>query len=162
MSTHENADARRTVKEIADEVDITMVTTHAPDGSLRSRPLSLQQATEDGDLWYVASGDADIVSEIEADPRVNAAFSGKGSWLSVTGVATVSRARADLERVWTPSAEAWFPEGIDTPGIVAIAITGESAEFWDSPGKVATLLQVATARLRNKEPHPGTNETVEL
>lgn len=162
MSTHEKAEARSTVREIAESVDITMLTTHAPDGSLRSRPLSLQAATDDGDLWFVAKQEADIVSEIEADPRVNAAFAGKGSWLSVTGSATISRDRTDLERIWTPSAEAWFPEGIETPGIVAISVTGASAEYWDSPGAISTLLQVAVARVRGKEPEPGENETVQL
>lgn len=162
MSTHEKADARKTVREIATDIDITMLTTHAPDGSLRSRPLSLHEATEDGDLWYVASGEADIVAEIEADPRVNAALAGKGSWLSVTGTATVSRDRADLERLWTPSAEAWFPKGIDTPGIVAIHVHGSSAEYWDSPGAVVTLVKVLAARVKNEEPNPGSNETVQL
>ncbi|WP_348525655.1 pyridoxamine 5'-phosphate oxidase family protein [Litorihabitans aurantiacus] len=125
-------------------------------------PLSLQEATEDGAFWYVAAGDADIVAEIEAHPGVNASFAGKGSWLSVTGSARTSRDRADLERVWTPSAEAWFPQGIDTPGLVAVVIEGESAEYWDSPGKVATLIELATKRLRGQQPDPGDNETVEL
>ncbi|PWD51625.1 pyridoxamine 5'-phosphate oxidase [Serinibacter arcticus] len=162
MSTHDSTDARATVREIAADIDITMLTTHAPDGSLRSRPMSLQEATEDGDLWYVASGDSDIVSEIAADPRVNAALAGKGSWLSVTGTGIVSRDRAVLERIWTPSAEAWFPEGIDTPGVVAINVIGESAEFWDGPGAVVTLVKTVAARVQHKEPEVGRNETVEL
>ena len=67
-----------------------------------------------------------------------------------------------LERIWTPSAEAWFPEGIDTPGVVAINVIGESAEFWDGPGAVVTLVKTVAARVQHKEPEVGRNETVEL
>ena len=160
MSNHKNAKARATVSEIAADIDITMLTTHAAGGSLRSRPMSHQEANDEGDLWYVAPGDSDIVSEIEANPNVNAALASKSSWLSVAGRATISRSRADLERIWTPSAEAWFPQGIETPGLVAIHVSGDGAEYWDSPGAVATLIQVAVAKVRGQEPQPGTNETV--
>jgi hypothetical protein len=57
--------------ELIDGIDIAMLTTHALDGSLVSRPLQTQERTDDVDLWFMTSTDTHKVEELQANPEVN-------------------------------------------------------------------------------------------
>ena len=43
-----------------------------------------------------------------------------------------------------------------------IRVDGESAEYWDSPGKVGTLVGVLKAKVTGSRPDDGDNDTVDL
>ena len=47
------------------------------------------------------------------------------------GEATLSRNKAEFEEHWTKDLEIWFPDGIDTPGIVLIKVHAGEIEYWD-------------------------------
>ena len=52
--------------ELIGEIRIAMLTTTAEDGSLRSRPMTTQQATFDGKLWFFTKRESPKVDEISA------------------------------------------------------------------------------------------------
>ncbi len=65
--------------------------------------------------------------------------------------------------LWNGGAEAWFPDGADDDRVVLLAVRGESAEYWDTPGgRVATLLSFAKAKATGRPYSGGDNERVEL
>ncbi|MGO6817247.1 pyridoxamine 5'-phosphate oxidase family protein [Rhizobium leguminosarum] len=41
------------------------------------------------------------------------------------------RDKAAFEEHWVPDLERWFPEGVDTPGIVLIKVSASSIRYWD-------------------------------
>ena len=43
-----------------------------------------------------------------------------------------------------------------------IRVDGDSAEFWDSPGKVGTLVGVLKAKVTGHRPDDGESDTVDL
>ncbi len=53
-----------------------MLTTRAPDGTLVSRPMALQEVEFDGDLWFFADAGSRKVAHLAADPQVNVTVGG--------------------------------------------------------------------------------------
>jgi general stress protein 26 len=152
-----------TVAKLIKDAKIAMLTTIGPDGSLVSRPMGVQDVDYDGDLWFFADADSHKVHEIEAGSPANAAFADSTSWVSVSGSADVVRDLAKLKELWGPTADAWFPDGPETPGVVLIALRGETAEYWHAPGgKLTTAFSLVKAKLTGERYEGGENETVEL
>jgi len=69
-----------------------------------------------------------------AEHRVNAAYCGSSSWVSVSGTAEIIRDQLKARELWNPFVEAWLPEGPQDPNIVLIRVQADTAEYWDSPG----------------------------
>ncbi|TNM64091.1 pyridoxamine 5'-phosphate oxidase [Streptomyces sp. NP160] len=149
-------------KLVADQRQ-AMFTTTAPDGTLTSRPMAVQEAEFGGDLWFFAEASSRKVQHLANDPQVNVTFSSSDSWVSLTGRASVVRDPAKKRELWNAVVEAWFPDGKDDDGIVLLHVDGDSAEYWDSPGgRVATALSFAKAKLTGKQYSGGDNEKVDL
>jgi general stress protein 26 len=164
--THDAAhdpDAVATVRELIKDERTCMLTTVAPDGSLVSRPMATQEVEFDGDLWFFAEASSPKVAEVQAEPRVNVAYAGSSSWVSVSGGAEVVRDPAKNEELWNAFAEAWFAKGPQDPDVVLIKVRGESAEYWDSPGgRVASVIALVKTKVTGSKPDVGDNETVQL
>ena len=81
----------------------------------------------------------------------------------MSGRAAVVRDREKIRELWNTVADAWFPDGPDTPGVVLVRLHADSAEYWDSPGgRVATLFSLVKAKVTGSRYDGGENETVEL
>ena len=158
-----NAEARAKITELVRKARFCMLTTMTEDGRHVSRPMGLQEAEFDGDLWFFADADSDKAREITRHPQVNVSFANAKSnaWVSVAGAATIGFDRAKAEELWNPFLKAWFPDGLDTPGVTLIKVHAESAEYWDAPNsKVVTLIGYAKAAVTGKRPDPGDNREV--
>ncbi|MBI9115886.1 pyridoxamine 5'-phosphate oxidase family protein [Sanguibacter suaedae] len=158
----EDAAVEKVAGLIAD-AKIAMLTTVAPDGRLVSRPMGLQDVDFDGDLWFFADADSHKVDEIQHDSHANVTVSTSTSWVSLSGRAQVVKDTARAKELWGASAEAWYPDGPETPGLVLVVVRGETAEYWDTPGgRVASALSFAKAKLTGERYDGGENETVRL
>jgi hypothetical protein len=60
--------------------------------------------------------------------------------------------------------KAWFPDGLDTPGVTLLKVHATSAEYWESAhsSRVVELLGFAKAAVTGTPPDPGENESVRL
>ena len=151
------------VAELIKDARIAMLTTVAADGSLVSRPMGVQDVDFDGDLWFFADADSHKVDEIEHGSPANAAFADRSSWVSVSGPAEVVRDTAKARELWGPTAQAWYPDGPETPGLVLVVLHGRTAEYWDSAGgRLATALSLVKAAVKHERYDGGENETVRL
>jgi general stress protein 26 len=160
---HATDEDRATIAKIVKAAKVGLLTTVSPDGQLHSRPLVAQDVEFDGDLWFFAQDDSPKVRDLAANGSVNVAFeSGKG-YLSIAGTATVVRDERKIDEYWTPSVQAWFPEGREDPTIVLIRVHAESAEFWanDEP-RIVSAFKIAKATVTRTQPDVGENRTVEL
>ena len=130
------------LKGFLEGIDFTMLTTIS-NGKLRSRPMSTQELDENGDLWFFTSDNSHKIEEINADNRINAAYSDPSgnTYVSVFGTAEVVKDRAKMEELWSPILKAWFPKGLDDPTVCLLKINIEEAEYWDSSS--STLVQLA-------------------
>jgi general stress protein 26 len=131
------------LRELMKDIRVAMLTTIEADGSLRSRPMQLQESEFDGTLWFLTDVNTAKVYEIERHNHVNLAFShpSKQNYVSVSGVASVVQDRKKAEELWTPLHKAWFPDGLDDPKLALLRVDIEKAEYWDSPSsKVVQLI----------------------
>ena len=147
------------------DIDFAMLTTVDTDGVLRSRPMSTQKAEFDGELWFFTSDRTHKTEEIERDNRVNVSYAEPKDnvYVSVSGAASISKDRAKMEELWNPILKAWFPDGLETPGICLLKVSVEQAEYWDSSS--STLVQVAgfvKAMVTGKRASGGENEKINL
>lgn len=161
----ENED-REHVIELVGRAQSAMLTTMTADGDHVSRPMAVQEAEFDGDLWFFAYEESAKVAQVRSHPKVNVSLANdkKSEWTSIAGSAEVVHDRAKAEELWAKPLETWFPDGLETPGLTLIKVHAETAEFWDaSTSKARQLLGMARA-MRNDNPDefPVENRTVDL
>lgn len=131
-----------------------MLVTRAPEGQLRSRPMSLAEVEDGGALYFVTGLDTPKVRELEADAHVNVALQGKTQFASLSGHAEVVRDRAAIERLWSESWRVWFPEGKDDPALCLLRVHPVEGEYWDNAGAkgLRYLFEAAKAYVQGKTP----------
>jgi general stress protein 26 len=150
------------VAELLKDERTGLFTTIAPDGTLISRPMALQEVEFDGDLWFFAERDSSPVTHITASPEVNLGAGSGGSWVSLTGDAEIVEDTAKKRELWNSAVEAWFPQGPDDDSVVLIKVHADSAEYWDTPGgRVASALAFAKTKITGERPS-GHSESVDL
>ena len=151
------------VAELLKDQRFGMLTTTDSDGTLMSRPMAMQEVEFDGDLWFFAARDSRKITQLSTHSQVNVAVGSSDSWISLTGTGVVVTDVAKKRELWNSVVEAWFPDGPDDDGVVLLKVTGDSAEYWDSPGgRVASLLSFAKAKVTGEPYDGGENETVRL
>lgn len=121
------------LREMIKDIDICMLTTCETDGSLRSRPMSTQEAETDGELWFFTAGDSGKAEEVRQDRRVNVSYAapGKNRYVSVSGTAELVNDRKKIEELWKPILKVWFPKGVEDPNLSLLRVSVEQAEYWD-------------------------------
>ena len=151
--------------ELVEDIEVAMMTTRRPDGHLRSRAMANQKRAGGADLWFVTSDGSDKLADLEHDAHVNLAYYQNSSreWISVSGIAAISRDRATIRELYAPDWKMWFGEEgdprhgtPDDPRMVLIGITIHAAEFLevDKPRPVV-LYELAKGWLTGKEPDLG-------
>jgi general stress protein 26 len=163
----DNLSREDSIKEIARiiaDIKFALLTTTNAEGHLHARPMTTQQAEFGGDLWFIGARDSGSVADIRLHPRVNVSYAdtGKGSYVSVSGVGELVEDRAKLEELWSDFYKAYFQGGIDDPNVQLIKVEATGAEFWESEGKVKSYFQMARAAVTGKTADMGKNETVKL
>ena len=120
-------------------IDFTMLTTRTASGALTSRPMSNNGEVDyDGDSWFFTTEDTGMVADIAADPIVGLTLSGDKGLLGKPGIFIAVEARAELirdkaqfEAHWTKGLDRWFPQGVETPGLVLIKAHANRIAYWD-------------------------------
>ena len=165
QKTHE--EKLRKLDSLVRDVGIAMFTSaDAQTGLLHSRPMAVQGGLDSNTLYFFAYQDSAKLDEVRQDHHVNCAFAdpGKKHFVSITGTAGVTTDRAKMNEKWTPSLKAWFPKGLDTPGICLIKVLVNEAQYWDAPNQTLLhLYGVAKAALTGEAVQAaGENEKLKL
>lgn len=151
-----------TIRSIMKDVRTCMLVTASDDGQLHSCPMTTQEAEYDGDAWFLAGASSEAVRNLRARPHVNVSYSGSSAWLSLAGTATVVDDQRKKKDLWNTFVEAWFPGGVDDPAVVVVKVEGESAHYWESPGRVAMMASMLKARVTGDTPEAGESQAVDL
>ena len=127
------------ISENMRDIDFAMLSTRTEGGALAARPMSNNRQVEfDGDAFYFTCDETRTVADIERDPQVGLSFQGKSGmlgmkpfFLAVEGTAELIREKARFAEHWTKDLDAWFKQGIDTPGLTMIKVHAERLHYWD-------------------------------
>ncbi len=137
----QNAEMQK-VADMLKDIKFAMLTSVGNDGRLRSRPMTTIDISPDGSLWFFTDEHSEKTNDLSTHPQVNVAYSDikNDTYVSVTGRASVSQDRQQMETHWSPMLKAWFPKGLDDPNIALLKVEIESAEFWDVKSSKMTQL----------------------
>ena len=150
--------------DLVNEIEIAMMTTRRRDGHLESRAMATQKRAAGADLWFVTTDGSGKLAEIELDPHVNLAYiNNKMEWISVSGIATISRDRGKIRELYMPDWKAWFPEegdprhgSADDPRMVLIGIEIHGAVFLEvNKPRPVVLYEIAKGWLTGSDPDIG-------
>jgi general stress protein 26 len=156
-------DERDTIHGIMRAARFATVTTRGAGGHLFSRPLAVLDHDFEGTVWFFTADPSPKTDEVRADGHVNIAYADGASHVSLSGIATVTRDSALIERFWNPWAEAWFEGGRDDPGVALLEVAAESVEYWhvDKPA-VVRAFEVAKSLATGSAPDVGESRTVQF
>ena len=160
-----HSEAIEKINELITNKKIAMLTSVSDDGSFHARPMAVLDVDFDGDLWFFTKKDAPKVDQIEAEPRVNVAYSDPNNqdYVSLAGRAKLVIDQALNEKYWQPRFEAWFPDGLNDPQLALLKIEVEGAEYWDSPSStIAHIEGFIKTKLSGEQQHVGDHAKVEI
>lgn len=163
-----NTESLDTFWDLVKDIRFAMLTTRARDGSLHTRPLTVQNRDEQNDdaLWFFVSRSSEACSEAQADELVSLAFADPGSdrYVGVAGVASLVEDASQKRRLWSKVNDAWFPNGPDDPDVALLRVQIQQAEYWDvKDNKLTQLLKMARAAVTGHPPKDmGDHGTVRM
>ena len=157
--------------EMIDEIEVAMMTTRRPDGHLESRAMATQKRASGADLWFVAAEGTGKLRDIERDPHVNLAYykDRTREWVSISGLAKVTRDRAKIHELYAEDWRAWFPKGDDPrhgtkddPRMVLIGVDVHAAMFLEvNKPQPVVLFELAKGWLTGSTPEIGEMHHIE-
>ncbi|WP_242120381.1 pyridoxamine 5'-phosphate oxidase family protein [Sphingomonas lacusdianchii] len=121
------------------KLDFTMMGTRSSNGTMTARPMSNNGDVEyRGDSYFFAYEDSRKISDLRADPHVILSYTGAAGMLggpplfvTVEGNAALIQDKAAFADHWTKDLDRYFPEGIDTSGIIMIRVDAKAIRYWD-------------------------------
>ena len=157
--------------EQIEDIEIAMLTTRRSDGHMSSRPMATQKRASGADLWFVASDGTGKLREIEFDPHVNLAYykDRTREWVSVSGIAAISRDRNKIRELYAADWKIWFPEEGDPrhgtaedPRMVLVGVDVHAAVFLEvNKPQPVVLYEVVKGWLTGTDPKIGEMHHVE-
>ena len=124
--------------DLIEGIETAMFTTRRPTGQLVSRPMATQDRIEGADLWFVTNAETHKLDDLGLDPHVNCSYYNNRTheWVSVSGLARVSRNRSRIRQLYQEGWKAWFGDeggerdgGPNDPRIALILVEAELATY---------------------------------
>ena len=151
-----------------EKIEIAMMTTRRPDGHLESRAMANQKAAAGADLWFVTAEGSAKLRDLEHDTHINLSYYKEYEWVSVSGIAMVTRDRQKIRELYAADWKMWFgDEGDprhgtpDDPRLVLIGVDIHAAVFLQvNKPKPVVLYEVAKGWLTGTEPELGEMHTL--
>ena len=124
--------------DLIEGIETAMFTTRRPTGQLVSRPMATQDRIEATDLWFVTNIETHKLDDLTLDPHVNCSYYNNRTheWVSVAGVAHVSKNRNKVRQLYKENWKVWFDDeggerdgGPNDPRIALIMVEAELATY---------------------------------
>lgn len=134
--------SRMTLSEISEnmrDIDFAVLSTRTEGGSIAGRPMSNNREVEfDGDSFFFTCDDTRTLADVRRDPNVGLTYQAKSGmlgmkpfFLTLEGRASLIEDKGEFAKRWTKDLDAWFKQGIDTPGLTLIRVEAERLHYWD-------------------------------
>jgi general stress protein 26 len=137
----------RALEEVLADLRIAMVMTSV-DGVWSSRPLACVDV-DHSFVRFLVDASTDWVADLmraEAAVHITFADPRQNTFVSLNGNSFISADRAEIDRLWTPAAAAFF-RGPEDPNVRVLQVEVEDGQWWDGPngrlGQAVGLLRAA-------------------
>ncbi|MCH5377357.1 MAG: pyridoxamine 5'-phosphate oxidase family protein [Planctomycetes bacterium] len=130
---------------------------------IRSRPMGAYVARDEHAVYFLTDVEGHKDNEIKRNPNVCLAFADPDNqtYVSVTGTAIVSNDRQKIKELWSTPARVWWDDP-DDPSIRVLEVTPKDAQYWDSPGTMASYARMVAAVVTGDKPDLGEQAKVAL
>ena len=120
------------IAKIMKDLDICMMSTNGPRGVVNTRPMSNNRDVKyNGQSYFFSYTNSRKIRDIKRSTSVSLSFTGKsGTYIIVNGKSRLIKDKSIWEQHWDDSLNQWFKKGIDTPGIVLIAVMASNIKYW--------------------------------
>lgn len=124
--------------ELIGDIEVAMLTTHAEDGSLVSRPLQTLKLDAQGELIFFTAANSHKIAELTDDADANLAYAhpGEHRYVSVRGRARMDRNDDTIDELWSIGQKVFFPDGRDDPNLMVLRIRVRDAVYWETADNV--------------------------
>ena len=144
-----------TVRDLMKTVKHAMLTTRGPEGALRSHPLATVETSFDGVAWFLVTADSALAADVHREPEVGLTYADphEGTYIAVSGTASVTHDPAIARILWDRWADAFFATDPGDPRIAVLRVQVRSAELWTLRGEAESADDLEDA------PHAHTNQS---
>ncbi|KAL7750585.1 hypothetical protein RI367_003927 [Sorochytrium milnesiophthora] len=155
--------------KLIDGISVAMMVTRREDGHMVSRAMKVQKRIKGVDLCFITNNQTHKLDELLYDPNVCLTFykDKTGEWVSVSGLAKISRDRDLISEVWTDDLKTWFPNISESDpssdprvGLVVVNTVSVTYSVVESSPKV--LYDLAVSGLTNSAVPTTDNKVREL
>lgn len=124
--------------ELIDGIETAMMTTHADDGSLVSRPLETLKIDANGEIIFFTAAESHKVEELTENPEVNLTYADPAEhrYVSVRGRTRMDRDEDTINELWSPAQKIFFPAGKGDPNLMVLRVRVRDANYWEAGGNV--------------------------
>ena len=159
-----NNEAIKKVKDIAKDVDFTMMATNLKEQPLSVVPMSTKKVDDLGNIWFLSGADSDHNSNIKKDSSVQLMYSGGSDmkFMSIYGTAEISKNKTMIDELYGKTDSIWF-DGKDDPNVSVIKFTPSEAAYWDSgSNKLVNLFKMAKGAITGEKQDIGTTGKLKM
>jgi general stress protein 26 len=144
------------ISKMIKSVEVAMLVTMDSDGKFHSRPMTTQEMDFNGEIWFFAERDSEVVKEIQNHPELNVAYSEDGKYVSVSGKGSIVTNNAKKRELWHPELKVWF-EGkeAESADVVLIKVQANEADYWETgDGMIGNAVRTLIAAVGGREATP--------
>lgn len=146
--------------ELIEDMSVAMLTSLDDQGALVSRPMSPLEMDINGTLWFFTDRRSTKAEHLRV---LNLSFTdpAQSTYVSLSGRGELDTDRTHIERLWTPLAKPWFPDGPDSANLTLLKFMPETAEYWDAPdSKMVRMVAMAASMVTGKPIGMGEHDTL--
>ena len=143
------------------KIDICMFVTRAASAP-RGRPMSTIPKRDEGSVFILTEATSSAARDVGADGIVLLSYQGSSDHLSVAGKASVIEDKALVKRLWSPGANAFWPDGPEASNVVAIKVAPDRADYWDGPNPIVASAKFLFSLISQQPPDMGERGVVNL
>lgn len=139
-----------------------MLITKTPEGEILSRPMAIAKIDANAEIWFVTDQHSRKMIDLSNDQRVGLTFQKNNRFIAMSGNASVSFDRNQIEALWQESWLAWFPAGAEDPSLCLLHVLPTYAEYWDNFGSEGGKKTPKTGKAHFEDTRLGTNAMPDL
>lgn len=122
------------IAETIEEAGVCMITTVDHNGGLASRPMIVQELDEEGNLWFFAQSNSNLMNEIRRIPVVNITFTaGKEKFISALAIGYEAFDKKKMQELWDPSQKKLFHQAPAQEELTFLKLDLQEVEYWGAP-----------------------------
>jgi len=141
------------ISEKMRDIDFAILSTRTDEGAIAGRPMSNNRQVDfDGDSYFFTLDSTRTVADIRRQPQVGLGYQGKSGalgmkpfFITLEGRAELIQDKAQFAEHWTKDLDAWFKEGVDTPGLTLIKVRASRLHYWDGYEEAEIPLEAVSA-----------------